>query len=86
LNAVPVVKKLTHLPVAVDPSHGTGYTYLVQPMALAAVACGADSIMVEVHPDPSKATSDGQQTQDFAQFATMMKKLGAVAKAVGRTI
>ena len=86
LNAVPVAKKLTHLPVAVDPSHGTGHTYLVHPMALAAVACGADSIMVEVHPDPSKATSDGQQTQNFAQFAAMMKELKAVAKAIGRTI
>ena len=86
LNAVPVLKTLTHLPVAVDPSHGTGYTYLVHPMALAGVACGADSIMVEVHPDPSKATSDGQQTQNFAQFAAMMKDLKAVAKAIGRTI
>ncbi len=86
LNAVPVAKKLTHLPVAVDPSHGTGHTYLVHPMALAAVACGADSIMVEVHPDPSKATSDGQQTQNFAQFAAMMKEIKAVAEAIGRTI
>lgn len=86
LNAVPVAKKLTHLPVAVDPSHGTGHTYLVHPMALAAVACGADSIMVEVHPEPAKATSDGQQTQNFAQFAAMMKDIKAVAKAVGRTI
>jgi 3-deoxy-7-phosphoheptulonate synthase len=86
LNAVPVLKTLTHLPVAVDPSHGTGYTYLVHPMALAGIACGADSIMVEVHPDPKTATSDGQQTQNFAQFAAMMKELKAVAKAIGRTI
>lgn len=86
LNAVPVLKTLTHLPIAVDPSHGTGYTHLVHPMALAGVACGADSIMVEVHPDPTKATSDGQQTQNFAQFGAMMKDLKAVAKAVGRKI
>ena len=86
LNAVPVLKTLTHRPVAVDPSHGTGYTYLVHPMALAGVACGADSIMVEVHPDPKTATSDGQQTQNFAQFGAMMKDLKAVAKAIGRKI
>ena len=86
LNAVPVLKSLTHLPVAVDPSHGTGYTYLVHPMALAGIACGADSIMVEVHPDPKTATSDGQQTLNFAQFAAMMKELKAVAKAIGRSI
>lgn len=86
LNAVPVLKTLTHLPVAVDPSHGTGHTYLVHPMALAGIACGADSIMVEVHPDPKSATSDGQQTQNFEQFAAMMKELKAVAKAIGRTI
>lgn len=86
LNAVPVLKTLTHLPVAVDPSHGTGYTHLVHPMALAGIACGADSIMVEVHPEPKAATSDGQQTQNFAQFAAMMKELKAVAKAIGRSI
>jgi len=86
LNAVPVLKTLSHLPVAVDPSHGTGYTHLVHPMALAGIACGGDVIMIEVHPDPAKATSDGQQTQDFAQFAAMMKELKAVAKAIGRTI
>lgn len=84
LNAVPVLKTLTHLPVAVDPSHGTGYTHLVRPMARAAVACGADVIMVEIHPEPAKAISDGQQTQDFAEFAKMMTELKAVARAIGR--
>lgn len=86
LNAVPVLKTMTHLPIAVDPSHGTGYTHLVHPMALAGVACGGDAIMVEVHPEPSKAISDGQQTQSFAEFSAMMKELKAVAKAVGRRI
>lgn len=86
LNAVPVLKTLTHLPVAVDPSHGTGHTHLVHPMALAGIACGGDMIMIEVHPEPARATSDGQQTQNFAQFSAMMKELRAVAKAIGRTI
>jgi 3-deoxy-7-phosphoheptulonate synthase len=86
LNAVPVLKQLTHLPVAVDPSHGTGYTHLVHPMARASVAAGADSIMVEVHPNPAQATSDGQQTQNFAEFSAMMKDLKAVARVLGRTL
>jgi 3-deoxy-7-phosphoheptulonate synthase len=86
LNAVPVIKKWSHLPVAVDPSHGTGYADLVSPMALAGVACGADAIMVEVHPKPKEAVSDGAQTLDFKQFEAMMKSLRAVAAAVGRKV
>lgn len=86
LNAVPVLHNLTHLPVAVDPSHGTGQADLVAPMALAAVACGADALMVETHPTPSKATSDGAQTIDARQFAAMMRDLRRVATVVGRKV
>ena len=86
LNAVPVLRSLTHLPIAVDPSHGTGITAYVAPMARAAVAAGCDSIMVEVHPEPGRAISDGQQTLNFAEFAHMMKELRAVARAINRDV
>lgn len=86
LNAVPVLRSLTHLPVSVDPSHGTGVTPLVPVMARASVAAGADLLLVEVHPDPTQATSDGQQTLDFAQFDAMMQSLRRVAAAVDRTV
>lgn len=86
LNAVPVIKKLSHLPVAVDPSHGTGHADLVPPMSLAAVAAGADAVMVEVHPKPKEAISDGAQTVDFKQFQMMMKQLRLVAAAVNRSV
>jgi 3-deoxy-7-phosphoheptulonate synthase len=86
LNAVPVIKKLSHLPIAVDPSHGTGYSDLVVPMARAGVAAGCDAIMVEVHPNPREATSDGGQTLDLAAFDRMMKQLRPIARAVGRTL
>jgi len=86
LNAVPVLKSLTHLPVAVDPSHGTGVQSLVPIMAQAAVAAGADLLLVEVHPEPSKATSDGAQTLDFAQFAAMMDRVTKIAAAIDRKV
>lgn len=86
LNAVPVLKALTHLPVAVDPSHGTGASSLVPTMALASVASGADLLMVEVHPNPRKAISDGAQTLDFAQFDGMMAKVRKVADAIDRDV
>lgn len=86
LNAIPVIKKWSHLPIAVDPSHGTGYADLVAPMALAGVAAGCDAIMVEVHPNPKEATSDGAQTLDLKAFAAMMKDLRAIARVVGRTV
>ncbi len=86
LNAVPVVKKLSHLPIAVDPSHGTGYSDLVAPMARAGVAAGCDCIMVEVHPNPREATSDGGQTLDLPSFDRMVKQLRAIAQAVGRAL
>jgi 3-deoxy-7-phosphoheptulonate synthase len=86
VNAIPVLKELTHLPVVADPAHGTGKSSLVSPIARAAVAAGADSIMVEVHPNPAKALSDGAQSLSFERFAAMMKELRPVAEAVGRTL
>jgi 3-deoxy-7-phosphoheptulonate synthase len=86
LNAVPAVKRLSHLPIFVDPSHGTGKWYLVPAMTLAAVAAGADGLMVEVHPNPDHAKSDGAQSLTFANFARLMPQLQAVARAVGRDV
>ena len=86
LNAVPVIKKLSHLPVIVDPSHGTGAWEYVGPMAKAAVAAGADGLMIEVHPNPEAALSDGPQSLLPKTFAALMKELGKVAKAVGRSL
>jgi 3-deoxy-7-phosphoheptulonate synthase len=81
LSAVPLLRELTHLPVIVDPSHGTGKRSLVQPVSLAAVAAGADGLIIEVHPDPDQALSDGAQTVNFAQFAAVAEAVRAVAAA-----
>jgi 3-deoxy-7-phosphoheptulonate synthase len=86
LNAVPVIKKLSHLPIFADPSHGTGKWYLVPAMALAAVAAGADGLMIEVHPNPDHAKSDGAQSLTFENFAKLVPQLDAVAQAVGRGV
>jgi 3-deoxy-7-phosphoheptulonate synthase len=86
LNAIPVIKKETHLPVLVDPSHGTGYRDFVAPMAMAGVAAGCDGLMIEVHPNPEEAKSDGEQSVMPAQFDEMMKKVRLIAQAVGRDI
>jgi 3-deoxy-7-phosphoheptulonate synthase len=86
LNAVPLLKEWTHLPVVVDPSHGTGMWSLVTPMALAAVAAGADGLLIEVHPHPETALSDGPQQLKLNVFADLMKSIGAVAEAVGRSL
>lgn len=80
LSAVPLLKTLTHLPIMVDPSHGTGKRELVEPMSLAAVACGADGVMIEVHPDPSKAWSDGPQSLIPDDFARLTKKVHYLEK------
>ncbi|NDH66995.1 MAG: 3-deoxy-7-phosphoheptulonate synthase [Gammaproteobacteria bacterium] len=83
IAAVPILKELTHLPVIVDPSHGTGLRSIVPPMAYAAMGAGADGIMVEVHPDPDKAVSDAKQTitpQTFAQMMDMLNKIGQVVR------
>jgi 3-deoxy-7-phosphoheptulonate synthase len=84
--AIPVVKKLSHLPIIVDPSHGTGRRDKVAPMARAAVAAGADGLLIEVHHDPDKALSDGAQSLYPEQFEQLMKELRMIAPAVGRTI
>jgi 3-deoxy-7-phosphoheptulonate synthase len=84
--AVPLLHSLTHLPVIVDPSHGTGVAKLVGPMALAAVAAGADGLLIEVHPHPASAASDGQQSLTFGQFETLMAQVDVVARAVGRHV
>ncbi len=86
LNAVPLLKKLTHLPVFVDPSHGTGDHELVIPMSRAAVAAGADGLIVEVHPDPKNALSDGYQTLTFEKFYVLMKELKKIAFAIDRSV
>jgi 3-deoxy-7-phosphoheptulonate synthase len=84
LASVPWLHERTHLPVVVDPSHGTGHTSLVTRMAAAAVAVGADGLIVEVHPEPESAMSDGYQSLDFEQFEELMKLCSRVAEAVGR--
>lgn len=86
LSVVPLLSQLTHLPVVVDPSHGTGLARLVEPMSLAAVAAGADGLLVEVHPDPAAAVSDGQQSLTFEQFAALTAGVAEVAAAVGRRV
>jgi len=86
LNAVPVLKTLTHLPVFVDPSHGTGHWRLVGPMARAAIAAGCDGLMIEVHPDPANALSDGSQSLRPVKFDRLMGEIRQVAEAIGRTV
>jgi len=85
VNAIPLLKRLTHLPVIADPSHGTGKWYLVAPVALAAVAAGADGLLIEVHPSPDHALSDGFQSLTFDNFRGLMGAVPHVARAVGRT-
>jgi 3-deoxy-7-phosphoheptulonate synthase len=86
LTAIPVVHQLSHLPIVADPSHGTGRRAIVTPMGRAAVAAGADGIIVEVHPNPDRALSDGAQTLNPEQFGEMMRQLRRVAEAVDRQI
>jgi len=86
LSVVPLLAEITHLPVIVDPSHGTGIARLVEPMALAGIAAGADGLLVEVHPDPPNAASDGPQSLTPQEFATMVARLRGVAAAVGRSL
>jgi len=86
ISAIPVVKKLSHLPIVADPSHGTGRRDKVAPMARAAVAAGADGLLVEVHPDPDRALSDGAQSLRPEQFEELMRQLTMIAPAVGRSL
>ncbi len=84
LSVVPVLRRLTHLPIMIDPSHGTGWATYVPDMAKAAIAAGADSLMIEVHPNPAKALSDGPQSLTFKQFEQLMVNLSVIGKAVER--
>jgi 3-deoxy-7-phosphoheptulonate synthase len=86
INAVPVLKGLTHLPVMVDPSHGTGRWDLVEPVSRAAIAAGADGLMIEVHPDPARALSDGAQSLKPENFARLVRSVRAIAEVVERTV
>ena len=86
MAAIPVLKKETHLPVIVDPSHAGGRADLVLPLAAAALAAGADGLIVEVHPDPEGALSDGDQSLDGGSFTAMMRRLVPFAEASGRTL
>ena len=86
ISSIPVVKSLSHLPMIADPSHGTGRRDKVAPMARAAVAAGADGLLIEVHPDPDHALSDGAQSLRPEQFEELMAQIHRIAQAVGRTI
>ncbi|TMB25683.1 MAG: 3-deoxy-7-phosphoheptulonate synthase, partial [Deltaproteobacteria bacterium] len=86
LNAVPMLKAHSHLPVVVDPSHGIGIRSAVLPMARAAIAAGADGLIIEVHPDPDRALSDGMQSLDLPRFEVLMREIEKIASAVGRSL
>jgi len=86
LGAVPMLKRHTHLPVVVDPSHGTGVAWMVGPMACAAIAAGADGLLIEVHAHPERALSDGGQSLSPGEFAALMPRLAAIAAAAGRSL
>ena len=86
IDSIPIIKKLTHLPIIADPSHGTGKWYLVTPMALASVAAGADGLMIEVHPTPDTALKDGAQSLTFENFNRLMAQVAPVASAIGRKL
>ena len=84
VSSIPLAKRVSHLPVIADPSHGTGRWYLVEPMSMAAVAAGADGLMIEIHPNPDRALSDGAQSLTFANFRRLMERARAVGEAVQR--
>jgi 3-deoxy-7-phosphoheptulonate synthase len=84
INAIPLIKELSHLPVVADPSHGTGKRKLVEPVSLGMVAAGADGLILEVHPDPEHALSDGAQSLTFDIFSSVMENVAKVAAAVGK--
>ncbi len=86
LSAIPVIKRMSHLPIIADPSHGTGHRYLVTPMALAAAAAGADGLLVEVHPEPDTALSDGPQSLTLEGFASLMDQIARVLDAIDRPL
>jgi 3-deoxy-7-phosphoheptulonate synthase len=86
INAVPLLKELTHLPIIVDPSHATGKASLVKSVSKAGIAAGADGLLIEVHPDPENALSDGSQSLNFNQFSELMVEVASIAEAIGRPL
>jgi 3-deoxy-7-phosphoheptulonate synthase len=86
INAIPLVKEMSHLPIIADPSHGTGKARLVQPVCLGMVAAGADGLILEVHPNPEHALCDGAQSLTFEQFAAVMEKTADIAHAIGKRV
>lgn len=86
ISAIPVVKQLSHLPVVIDPSHAAGQWQWVAPLALAGIAAGADGLIIETHPNPAEALSDGPQSLNFRHFEELMEKIGSVARALGREV
>jgi 3-deoxy-7-phosphoheptulonate synthase len=82
INAIPAIHRLSHLPIVADPSHGTGKWHLVAPVAAAATAAGADGLIIEVHPNPDEAKSDGAQSLTFANFAALMRQVSAIRESV----
>jgi 3-deoxy-7-phosphoheptulonate synthase len=84
LSVIPVLRSLTHLPIMIDPSHGTGRSEYVPSMAMAAIAAGTDALMIEVHPNPKKALSDGPQSLTPERFDRLMHELSVIGKATGR--
>ena len=86
LSVIPPAKSLSHLPILVDPSHGTGKRAYVPPMALASLAAGADGLLLEIHPEPERALSDGAQSLDFAGFDRLLESLKRLAVPLGKTL
>ena len=86
LSAIPAIKKLSHLPVIVDPSHAAGKSWMVDPLSKAAIAVGADGLIIEVHNDPANALCDGQQSIKPEEYGKLLEDLRAIAKAVGREL
>ena len=86
VSAIPAIKKVSHLPIIADPSHATGKWYLVTPVALAAIAAGADGLMIEVHPNPDLALKDGAQSLTFDNFGKLMSQLTPITQATGRKL
>ena len=86
VSAIPAVKKMSHLPVIVDPSHSAGMYWMVEPLALAAVAAGADGLIIEVHNDPANAKCDGQQSLTPEKFDALMRKVSALVELTGKKL
>ena len=84
ISAIPAIRKMSHLPIIVDPSHAAGMSWMVEPLAMAAIAAGADGLIIEVHNDPKHALCDGQQSLTPQQFDILMRKMGMLVELVGK--